>query len=135
MTSGSQEPNWLTLAQVQMLHAETLRLFGGRPGVRDEALLESAVGRPRNRYLYEDAPTVFELAASYGYGLSKNHAFIDGNKRISLLAVRAFLFRNGYHFRPDRVETVTMIEGLAAGSVTEELLAAWIEKNASPAQP
>ena len=132
MSDAPQEPIWLSTTQVRMLHAESLRLFGGSPGLRDEGLLESALGRPQHLHAYGDAPSVFDLAAAYGHGLAKNHAFVDGNKRVALLAIRAFLFRNGYAFQPDQVETVTTMEGLAAGTVDQEMLAAWIRDNASP---
>lgn len=114
-----------------MLHAELLKLFGGSSGLRDEGLLKSALDRPRNRWHSEQPVTMFELAASYGFGIAKNHAFVDGNKRTSLLAIRSFLFSNGYEFSPDEIETVTTIEGLAGGGVDEELLARWIEDNCS----
>ena len=131
MSEVPQEPVWLSATQVKMLHAETIRLFGGSPGLRDEGLLESALGRPQHLYAYGDAPSLFDLAAAYGHGLAKNHAFVDGNKRVALLAIRAFLFRNGYVFQPDQVETVTTMEGVAAGVVDQEALAAWIRDNAS----
>ena len=117
-----------------MLHAESLKLFGGSPGIRDRGLLESALDRPRNRWHYEPSVSVFEVAAAYGFGIAKNHAFVDGNKRTSLLAIRSFLFLNGYHFAPDEIETVTTIEGLAEGTVTEELLALWIRDNSTKRQ-
>lgn len=126
------EPTWLNLTQARMLHAETINLFGGALGIRDKGLLQSALGRPQNHYAYGEAPSIYELAAAYGYGIARNHPFIDGNKRTTLLAIRAFLFRNGYRFDPDQVETVTVMEGVAAGSVTEEEIAAWIEENATP---
>ncbi len=128
----SKEPTWLNITQVRMMHSESLQLFGGSAGIRDAGLLESALVRPRNKWLYDSDTSLFELAASYGFGIAKNHAFIDGNKRISLLAIRAFLFLNGYQFVPNEVETVTVIEGLAAGTVDEQVLAAWIEVNSSP---
>ena len=124
----------MTLAQVMMLHAESLKLFGGSPGIRDRGLLESALDRPRNRWLYERSVSVYEIAAAYGFGIARNHAFVDGNKRTSLLAIRSFLFLNGYHFAPDEIETVTTIEGLAEGTVTEELLALWIRDNSTKRQ-
>lgn len=131
MSVSNVEPKWLSLTQMMMLHAESLRQFGGSPGIRDQGLLESALGRPRNRWHYEQTSSVFELAAAYGFGIAKNHAFVDGNKRTALLAMRAFLFSNGNNFSPDEVETVTVIEGLAAGDVDEELLAHWIGENSS----
>jgi len=129
-----REPRWLTGVQVRMLHAETIRLFGGLGGVRDEGLLESALARARNLRAYRE-PSPFELAAAYGFGLARNHPFVDGNKRVALLAVRAFLFTNGYRFAPDQVGTVTTMEGVASGRVDEAALAAWIERNSTPAKP
>jgi len=115
-----------------MLHAESLQLFGGSPGIRDAALLESALDRPINKWHYDSVSSLFELAAAYGFGIAKNHAFIDGNKRTSLLAIRTFLFINGYLFVPEEPTTVTMIEGMAAGIVDEEMLTVWIKESSSP---
>lgn len=122
-------PTWLSLAQVKMMHAETIRLFGGLPGLRDEGLLESALGVPVHLWTYEDQPSRFRLAAAYAHAIARNHPFLDGNKRTALLAIRAFLFLNGVHFNPGEVETVTMMEGLAAGEVNAEQLSTWIEAN------
>jgi death-on-curing protein len=126
---AKSEPIWLTAIQVKMLHAEALKLFGGSPGVRDEGLLQSALARPRHLWTYEEATSLFDLAAAYGFGIAKNHAFVDGNKRAALLAIRAFLFRNGYRFQPEEVETVTVMEGVAGGAVDEAMLAEWLETN------
>lgn len=123
------EPIWLTEGQVRMLHAESLRLFGGASGVRDAGLLQSALGRPRHLWAYDESATLFDIAAAYAFGLAKNHAFVDGNKRVALLAMRAFLFRNGHRFIPDEVETVTAMEGVAGGAVGEDELAEWVEAN------
>ena len=123
------EPNWLTTVQVKMLHAESLNYFGGSPGIRDETLLESALGRPQNKWAYDANASIFELAAAYGFGIARNHAFVDGNKRTALLSMRAFLFSNSYTFSPGEIETVTIIEGLAQGSVDEDLIASWLESN------
>jgi death on curing protein len=131
-SKGEQEIVWLTELQVKILHAEAINLFGGAQGIRDEDLLQSALARPQNLHAYNEDATLFELAASYGFGLAKNHAFIDGNKRVALLAIRAFLFRNGFSFKPEEVETVTFMEGLAAGEVTEKLLSDWIRANSEP---
>lgn len=123
---------WLTDLQVKILHAETIHLFGGSQGIRDEGLLQSALARPKNLHAHDDEATLFDLAAAYGFGVAKNHAFVDGNKRVALLAIRAFLFRNEFRFNPEEVESVTMIEGVAAGDVTESLLADWIHANSVP---
>lgn len=129
MTDARPEPIWLTTTQVRVLHAESLELFGGARGIRDPGLLESALSRPVNKWMSERTDNLFERAASYAFGIARNHPFVDGNKRTSLLTVRAFLFRNGHVFSPDEVETVTMIEGLAGGTVDEAMLVAWIEAN------
>lgn len=129
MTPKKEEPIWLTVIQIKMLHAESLKNFGGSPGLRDEGLLESAAARARNKWSYDQAKSIFILGASYGFGLAKNHPFIDGNKRTALLSIRAFLFRNGYGFTPEEVETVTVMEGVADGTVDETLLSEWIEAN------
>lgn len=131
MSVDKDEPVWLSRIDVMILHADSLRLFGGSAGIRDRALLDSALERPRNRWRYDQPCTIFDLAAAYGFGIARNHAFMDGNKRAALLAVRAFLFLNGYHFSPDEVETVTVIEGLAAGTFDESSLARWIKDNSS----
>lgn len=129
MTKRTGEPIWLTSAQVKSLHAASMELFGGRIGLRDEGLLESAVAKPVQRYHYGDNPSLFRLAAAYGFGLARNHPFTDGNKRAAALAVRAFLFRNGYTFSPPVDELVLMFERLAEGVVDEPVLSEWIEAN------
>ena len=126
------DPIWLTEDQVKMLHAEAIRLFGGSPGIRDVGLLRSALARPQHLRAYDEEATLFHLTAAYGFGIAKNHAFIDGNKRVALLAIRAFLFCNGYRFEPEEVQTVTMMEGVAGSDVGEELLAEWIQANSEP---
>ena len=127
-----REPRWLTSVQVRMLHTETLRRFGGLPGLRDLQLLESALARPRQLFSYRDDVDFADLAAAYAFGLARNHAFVDGNKRVSLLTVRAFLFLNGWRFEPDQVETVTVFERLAAGDLDQDGLAVWIRTASSP---
>jgi death-on-curing protein len=125
------ESRWLTVSQVFMLHAESLRLFGGRPGIRDQSLLESALARPQQLLAYGEDPSLFELAAEYGYGLARNHAFVDGNKRVALLAIRVFLYINGFLFHPDQIETITHMQAIAAGTIDQAYLARWIEANST----
>ena len=128
-------PRWLTAAQVKVLHAESLSAFGGLDGVRDENLLGSALARPQHLFTYGGAPDLSALAAAYGGGIARNHPFLDGNKRAALLAMRAFLFLNGRGLNPDQLETVTTMEGVAAGSVDEVALAEWIRANSAPLTP
>ncbi len=126
-----KEPKWLTLEMVRAIHEESLAVFGGAPGVRDEALLESTLDKPRNLFAYGEAPTIHDLAAAYCSGIVRNHPFIDGNKRAGLLAARAFLFLNGYAFEPNEADEVNVILDLAAGAMDEKTLAQWFSDNAT----
>ena len=126
------EPKWLTVEMVRALHAEGVARFGGTAEVRDEGLLESAVERARNLHAYGDDPSHFDLATAVCVGIVKNHPFVDGNKRAGALAAAVFLDLNGYDFRPPEVEVVTMIMGLAAGEIDEDVLARWISDNSTP---
>ncbi len=112
-----------------MLHEQSLAEFGGASGLRDEGLLESALARPQNVQAYRSDCTLPELAASYGFGLAKNHAFLDGNKRIAFLAIGLFLMINGRRLVADQAEAVRIMLGVAAGEVGEPALAAWISAN------
>ncbi|MCH9052714.1 MAG: type II toxin-antitoxin system death-on-curing family toxin [Proteobacteria bacterium] len=124
-----KEPRWLTMEMVRAIHEESLALFGGAAGVRDEALLESAMAHPRSLFAYGDKPTIHHLAAAYCSGIIRNHPFVDGNKRAGLLAARAFLFLNGYDFDPNEAEEVNVIVELAAGTLGEGVLAEWFKSN------
>ncbi|MDA9499057.1 death-on-curing protein [Bradyrhizobium sp. CCBAU 11357] len=110
------------------MHGRQLRRFGGAPGLRDEGMLRSALDRPINKWRYEQAP-LDELAAAHAFGLAKNHAFVDGNKRIAFMAMMIFLHKNGVAFSPDPAEATTIILSLAAGEVSEQSLARWIRDN------
>jgi death-on-curing protein len=122
------EPEWLTKQIVLAIHDEQLALHGGAGGIRDEALLESALSRPLNKWAYEHAELA-ELAAAYGFGIARNHPFVDGNKRTSLLAIYTFLGLNDIDFVVPEAEAAAMILSLAAGEVSEENLARWIRDN------
>lgn len=128
---SSGEPKWLTVEMVLAFHAEQLALFGGGEGIRDPGLLESGLARAANRHHYDPASTVFELAAAYGFGIIKNHPFIDGNKRAGLISMHVFLALNGWNFDADQAEEVQMILGLAAGDIEEDELARWVGENSS----
>ena len=122
------EPSWLTVAMTVAIHDEQLAIHGGSGGIRDMGLLESALDRPRNKWAYE-AAELPELAAAYGYGIARNHPFVDGNKRTSLLALYTFLGVNGVDFIVPEPEAAAMILSLAAGEVSEESFARWIRDN------
>ena len=126
--SEPPEPIWITYEQAIAIHSRQLRRFGGAAGLRDEGMLRSALERPINKWTYEQAPLA-ELAAAYAFGLAKNHAFVDGNKRIAFMAMMVFLRRNGVVFAPDPAQATTIILALAAGEVSEESLIRWIRDN------
>lgn len=126
--SDANEPAWVTYEQVIAMHSRQLRRFGGAPGLRDEGLLHSAVERPLNKWQYERAELP-EIAAAYAFGLAKNHAFVDGNKRIAFMTMMTFLRKNGVRFAPAQAPATAMMIALAAGEVSEESLARWIRDN------
>jgi death-on-curing protein len=126
--SDSQEPRWVTYEQALAIHSKQLRRFGGALGLRDEGMLRSALERPVNKWRYEQA-ALPELAAAYAFGLAKNHAFVDGNKRIAFMSMMSFLLKNGIPFDPEPAHATAIILLLAAGEVSEESLARWIRDN------
>jgi death on curing protein len=126
--SEASVPQWLMYEQVIAIHSRQLRRFGGAAGLRDEALLRSALERPLNKWHYEQAQLP-QLAAAYGFGLAKNHAFVDGNKRIAFMSMLVSLRKNNVRFAPDPAEATAMMMSLAAGEVSEESLARWIRDN------
>lgn len=123
-------PRWLTADIVIAIHDTSIAQFGGSHGFRDRGLLESAIARPLNMYTYE-TPDIFTLAVAYGYGITQNHAFIDGNKRTGLAAMAVFLGLNGYTFQQPGPQTVLVMEGLAHGNVRESELVEWLRKNSA----
>lgn len=122
------EIEWLTASMVVAIHDEQLAIHGGPGGVRDAGALESALGRPRNKWAYEQAELP-ELAAAYTYDLAKNHPFVDGNKRTALLTLYTFLGINGVDFVVPEADAAAIILALAAGEVSEDGLARWIRDN------
>ena len=119
------EPIWLDVDEVIDMHAEQLAIFGGPEGVRDRGLLESAILRPVNQWHYGQTDLA-ALAAAYAFGLARNHAFVDGNKRIAFHAMMVFLRGNDIAFAPDPAHATEIILSLAAGEVSEESLTRWI---------
>jgi death-on-curing protein len=104
---------------VETLHARQLDRHGGAHGLRDEGALESALARPENKAHY-GCDDVFELAAAYLFGLAKNHAFIDGNKRTAIAAAAVFLMDNGYEIDTDDATLYAFVTGVAAGEIGED---------------
>ena len=126
---------WISKQALVLLHGESLATHGGREGMRDAGLLESALMRPQNIVAYEDASNATDaaaLAASYGVGIAKNHPFVDGNKRAAFLAVGLFLYLNGLRLHATQAEaTVTML-AVAAGDISEADFAAWLRAHSAP---
>jgi death-on-curing protein len=124
---------WIDKKEVAAIHDKQLSLHGGSGGTRDEGLLESALARPLNLAAYaSEPPSLPRLAASYAFGLAKNHPFVDGNKRTALVVSFTFLEMNGLEMTASQEDSFYIIYGLAAGKVTEDQLAAWFEKNSAP---
>ena len=123
-----KEPYWLTREECLALHEMMVAQYGGTLGLRDEGMLESALGKPKNLFAYGD-PTLADLAASYALGIVKNHPFLDGNKRTSFMMGAGFLERNGYEFFAEEADAAIRTLALAAGEMTEKAYAAWLEAN------
>ena len=123
---------WVSKQALVLLHGESLATHGGREGMRDEGLLESALMRPQNIVAYTDAdnsPDAAALAASYGVGLAKNHPFVDGNKRAAFLSVGLFLYLNGLRLQATQTDATLTMLAVAAGDITEEAFAAWLREH------
>jgi death on curing protein len=124
------QPLWVSKKAVLAMHSEQLAEHGGSDGIRDETLLDSALGKTLNVFDYADEPDIFRLAASYAFGIARNHAFIDGNKRTSLVVSITFLDRNGWDIVAPKDEVYFTFLPLAEGSLSEEQLADWFRKHA-----
>ena len=122
---------WISKQALLLLHAESLAEHGGGQGLRDEGLLDSALARPQNLAAYGN-PDHAALAASYGLGLAKNHAFVDGNRRAALLATGLFLYLNGWRLTASQADTTLAMLSLAAGELSEDAFAAWLRRNSAP---
>ncbi|MDB5851583.1 MAG: type toxin-antitoxin system death-on-curing family toxin [Rhodoferax sp.] len=122
---------WISKQALLLLHGESLAEHGGGAGLRDAALLDSALARPLNLVAYGD-PDIAALAASYGVGLAKNHPFVDGNKRAAFLAVGMFLYLNGYRLQASQADATLNVLGVAAGEISEEDFALWLRDHIVP---
>ncbi len=123
-----KEPFWLNERMVRAMHADQILQHGGSSGIRDENLLSASLARPRHVFTYADTPTLFDLAAAYGYGLAKNHPFIDGNKRTAFVVMAAFLELNGYSLNAPEMEVVLIMERLATDQESQESLSEWLRE-------
>lgn len=121
------DPIWITETLAMAIHRRQLAEHGGLDGVRDPGLLQSALARPRHLFAYTDpTPDLPALAASYAYGIARNHPFIDGNKRTAAVACETFLELNGMSIEATDMELYPIFLNLAAGAITEEELAKWL---------
>jgi death-on-curing protein len=125
------EPRWLDIDIVLDFHAEQLSLFGGADGIRDAGLLESALARPINKFAYGETD-VAALAAAYGFGIARNHPFVDGNKRTALASMIVFLGLNSIDLDARQEAATAIVLGLAAGEITKDVLARWIAAHSKP---
>ncbi|WP_113154580.1 type II toxin-antitoxin system death-on-curing family toxin [Nitratireductor sp. OM-1] len=125
--------SWMFLSRiaVEAMHDEQLRRHGGARGIRDENALESALARAENKAAYE-APDIHDLAAAYVFGIARNHAFVDGNKRTAIVAAGAFLLIHGYRMTADNGLVYTFVMALAAGEIDEAGAAAFFRDHTVP---
>ena len=122
-----KEPTWVRLDAVLVIHQRQLSEHGGLSGVRDQGMLESALGRPTNKYSYESPkPSLAQLAAAYAFGIAKNHPFIDGNKRTAFVVCELFIRLNKQGLEASAEEKYITFLSLADGTLSEDGLAKWI---------
>ncbi|MEJ7811121.1 MAG: type II toxin-antitoxin system death-on-curing family toxin [Gemmatimonadaceae bacterium] len=132
MRDDPSEPRWLSRRAADAMHAQLIREHGGRHGVRDDGLIDSALARPHNRWAHGDDDDLAALAATLGYGLAKNHGYVDGNKRIAFMALFVFLHMNGLLLAAPEPDAVVIMTEVAAGECTERHLADWIRRHTTP---
>lgn len=133
MSSPTPAWQWLDVAVVHAIHEAQLAEHGGASGVRDETLLASALARPQQLANYA-RPDAAALAASYGFGIARNHPFIDGNKRTAFVAVELFLVLNGFELMASDADCVLKMLELAAGALDEPNFALWIRQHLQEAR-
>jgi death on curing protein len=126
-------PIWLNERDIRAIHSEIIAESGGSAGLLDEGALESTLNKPQNLYYYHPDATIYNLAAAYGYGLIKNHCFVDGNKRIALIAVYTFLQINAIELNASEVDAANFFLELAASNDPQDIsldrLSRWCEEN------
>jgi len=126
------EPRWVPRLVIEAVHLDQIREHGGLIGIRDENALESALARARQRWTYEEGTDLPRLAADYAYGISSNHPFRDGNKRVAFLAAVIFLGLNGLDFDAPEDEVVEKMLSLASGELDEAALTEWLRSRVHP---
>ena len=124
-----KEPEWIAIEVVLVIHEAQLAEHGGATGIRDRALLESALARPKNLFAYSTNLSLNRLAGALAVGIAKNHAFLDGNKRTAWVVCALFLELNGVPVISDSAEVVSAMLAAADGKLTEEEFALWLDKD------
>lgn len=127
----TKEPTWVSKAVALAVHERLLAAHGGAPGLLDEGLLDAALANPRNRFAYERAD-VFRLAAAYAYGITQNHPFTDGNKRVALTLAGVFLELNGSRLEASEQDAVQAMLALSSRQMEETEYAEWLRRSSSP---
>jgi len=117
---------WINQSALILLHEENLAEYGGLKGIRDKGLLESALNRPLTLNYYQKEANICRLAAAYGFGIIRNHPFVDGNKRVAFLAVGLFLRLNGLCLKASQLDATNIMLALAAGDFSEEEFFSWL---------
>lgn len=123
------EPKWVTVEVIIAMHDRQIAEFGGASGVSDLGLLQSAIARPQNAFYYNQVVSLTKLAACYAFGIAKNHAFVDGNKRTAFMSCYLFLMKNGFAINATEEERFIAILSLANGSISEEEFTKWLEQH------
>ena len=129
------KPKWLSRPVIETIHTRQVREHGGHYGVRDARLLESALARPMNYWLHEPTADIFMLAAVLGHGLTRNHCFVDGNKRVGFMAMYVFLAVNGFELDAPEPEVVDLMLQVAEGNESTASLAEWLRRHSVPSVP
>ena len=125
------EPVWLSAQLARAIHDDQIAQHGGIVGIRDENLFLASLDRPKNLFAYGTSPNLFDLAAAYGYGIAKNHPFIDGNKRTGFILMAVFLELNGYSFDAPEMKVVLMMERLATDLEDQQSIAIWLQERST----
>jgi death on curing protein len=126
------EPFWIDEQIVRVMHDDQIEEHGGSFGIRDEHLLSASLARPQHLFAYGESPSIFDLAAAYGYGLAINHPFIDGNKRTAFVTMATFLELNSYSLETPELEVVLKMERLAGDEENQESIALWLQDKSIP---
>jgi len=128
------EPRWVARIVADAIHLDQIREHGGLAGIRDENALEAALARPQQKWHYEPDTTMPQLAAAYGFGLSRGHPYRDGNKRVAFVVMVVFLELNGWRFTAPETDVVEAMVALAAGALSEAELTTWVGERSKKAR-